>query len=147
MLDWAITTTVESDHRPHPNHTRELVNQGLVAKHDFIVLAILDKLQSIIRYQLPWLKIYNIWLLLSSLFFNVSSAMCGRNQRGGLLYLGIPTLWLFFFLMAKEGGWSDHCDSPPECNHRSTSATECWIEPYLLWSRMAIDLILTPRES
>ena len=86
-------------------------NKKTKSKHDFRVLAILDKLQSTIRYQLPWLKIYNIWLLLSSLF-DVSSAMCGRNQREergggrGLLYLGMLTLWqfFFFFLMAKEGG-------------------------------------------
>ena len=115
-----------SDHRPHPNltPTRELVNQGLIncnilatqkltnikkkkkkkSKNDFRVLTILDKLQSTIRYQLPWLKIYNIWLLLSSLFFNVSSAMCGRNQCGGFLYLRIPTLWQFFFWWPKKGG-------------------------------------------
>ena len=53
------------------------------------VLTILDKLQSTIRYQLPWLKIYNIdyyWAYFITLllcFFCYVYVMCGRNQRGG----------------------------------------------------------------
>ena len=68
--------------------TQKLMNikkkkkQKKKSKHDFRVLAILDKLQSTIRYQLPWLKIYNIWLLLSSLFFDVSSAVWSKLAWG-----------------------------------------------------------------